>query len=100
MNRDPLSDTMSVGSPCGRMIYVTKLAARSSGFMVSLQATKCAIFVSLSTTTHRALHPSVVGSPVMKSIDIESHGLCGGVSGFSSPKGACLIGLIRLQVSQ
>ena len=100
VNSDPLSDTMLLGSPWGRTTCFINSSASLFGSIVSLQATKCPILVSRSITTHKALHPSVFGNPVMKSMDIESHGRCGGASGFSSPNGACRIGLIRLQVSQ
>jgi len=46
------------------------------------------------------LCPSVVGNPVMKSVDKESQGRVGNASGLRSPNGTCWIGLIRLQVSQ
>ena len=100
VNSDPRSEMMLVGSPCGRMTCCRNASASSGGVIVSEHGMKCAILVSRSTITHRELSSSVGGSPVMKSMDIESHGRFGGCRGLSSPKGACLIGLIRLQVSQ
>jgi hypothetical protein len=77
-----------------------KPSANCPGFIVSEQGTKCAILVRRSTITHSALHPSAGGSPVTKSIDIESHGQSGTCKGLRSPKGACLTGLILLHMSQ
>ena len=37
----------------------------------------------------------LVGSALMKSVDIVSHGRCGSSSGFSIPNGTCWIGLMR-----
>jgi len=50
--------------------------------------------------THNVSFPLLVVSPVVKSMEMESYGLCGGSIGFSNPNGAYLIGLIRWQVSQ
>ena len=50
--------------------------------------------------THNASFPLLIGSAVIKSVDIVSHGRCGSSSGFSSPNGMCQIGLMRWQVSQ
>jgi hypothetical protein len=55
-------------------MYEMKPSASYLGFIMSEQGTKCAILVSRSTITHSALHPSTGGNPIMKSIDIESHG--------------------------
>ena len=78
----------------------TKLSVSRVGSIVSSHATKCPILVNWSMITHRALIPLLVGNPVMKSIDMESHGLCGGSKSFRSPKGTCLIGWIHQHVSQ
>ena len=64
------------------------------------QAMKCLIFVRRLIITHNASFLLLVGSTVIKSIDIVSHGWCGSSSGFSSPNGAYRIALIRWQVSQ
>jgi len=95
-----LSDTILLGSPWGLMTCQRKWSARSSGFMVPWQATKCPIFLRRSIITHNASFPLLVDSAVIKSIDIVFNGWCGSSSGFSSPNGACRIGLMRWQVSQ
>jgi len=100
VNRDPLSDTILLGSPWGLITCQRKWSARSLGFMVPWQATKCPIFVRRSIITNNASFPLLIGSAVIKSIDIRSLGQCGSSSGFSSPNGACQIGLLRWQVSQ
>ena len=100
VNSDPLSEKISAGRPWGRTTCLTKLSASSVGSIVPSQATKCPILVNRSMITHRALLPLLVGNPVMKSIDIESHGLCWGLIGFRSPNGACLMDLICRHVSQ
>jgi len=100
VNRDSQSDIIMLGSPWGLIICRRKWSARSSGFMVPWQATKCPIFMRQSINTHNASFPLLVGSAVIKSIDIVSHGRCGSSSGFSSPNGTCRIGLMRWQVSQ
>jgi len=97
---DPLSDTMLAGNPCGLITCWMKWSARSSGFIVSLQVTKCPILVSRSMITHRAWFPLLAGNAVMKFIVIASHGLWGRSNDLISPNGACRIGLIRQQVSQ
>jgi len=48
--------------------------------------------------THRVSFILLAGSPVMKSIDMEFHGLSGGSMVFKSPNGTCLTGLIRRHV--
>jgi len=87
VNRDPLSDTILLGSPWGLMTCRRKWSARSSGFLVPWQATKCPIFGRRSIITHNTSFPLFVGSAVIKSIDIVSHGRCGSSSDFSSPNG-------------
>ena len=99
VNRDPLSDIILLGSPWGLIICRWKWSARSSGFMVPWQAMKYPIFMRRSIITHNASFPLLVGSAVIKSIDIVSHGWCGSSSGFSSPNSTCRIGLMRWQVS-
>jgi len=100
VNSDPLSDTMLAGNPWGLTTCWMKWSARSSGFIVPLQATKCPILVSRSMITHRASFQLLAGNAVMKSIVIASHGLWGRSNGLSSPNGTCRIGLMRRQVSQ
>jgi len=63
--------------------------------MVPWYAMKCPIFVSLSITTHIASFPLLVGSAVMKSIDIASQGRGGSFSDFINPNRASQIGLIQ-----
>jgi hypothetical protein len=75
-------------------------SAKSCSPIVSLHEMKWDIFVSRSTITHSALQLSTSRRPVMKSMEIESHGLVGNCRGLSNPNGACHIGLIILQVSQ
>jgi hypothetical protein len=77
-----------------------KLSANCSHFIMSEQGTKCAILLSGSTITHNVLHLSTGGNPVMKFMDIESHGQSVTCSSFSSPNGAYLTGIILLHVSQ
>jgi len=48
--------------------------------MVPWQAMKCPIFVRRSIITHNASYPLLVGSGVIKSIAIVSHGRCGSSS--------------------
>jgi len=50
--------------------------------MVPWHAPKCPILVSRSIITHSASFPLLIGSAVMKSIDIVSHGQCGSSSGW------------------
>jgi len=100
VNRDPLSDIILLGNPWGLITCWRKRSARSLGFMVPWQATKCPIFVRRSIITHNASFPLLVGSVLIKSIDIVSLSWCGSSSGFSSPNGVCQIGLMRWQVSQ
>jgi len=45
VNRDPLSDTILLGSPWDLITYRSNWSARSSGSMVPWQVTKCPIFV-------------------------------------------------------
>jgi hypothetical protein len=75
-------------------------SANCSGLIVSEQGKKCAILLSQSTITHNELYPSTNGNPTIKSIDIKSHGLSGTCIGLNNPNGACLTGLILLQVLQ
>jgi len=95
VNKVPQSDTMLLGSPWGLTICRRKWSAKSFGFIVPWHAMKCPIFVSQSITTHSASFPLLVGSAVMKSIDIASHGRWGNFSGLSNLNGACRIGLMR-----
>jgi hypothetical protein len=76
------------------------LSTNCSGLIVSEQGTKYAILLSRFTITHNELHPSTNGNPIIKSIDIKSHGVSGTCNGFNNPNGACLTGLILLQVSR
>jgi hypothetical protein len=100
VNNDPWSDMMLLGRPWVHTMWAINPLAKSFRPMVSLHATKWAIFVTQSTMTRKALLPSASGNPVMKSMDIESHGLVGNCSGLRSPKGAWQIGFILLHVSQ
>jgi hypothetical protein len=78
------------------MTWSINPSAKSCGSIVSLHAMKWDIFVSQSMITHSALQLSTSGRPVMKSMEIESHGLIGNCKGLSNPNGACHIGLILL----
>jgi hypothetical protein len=75
-------------------MYEMNRSANCSGLIMSEQRTKCAILLSRSTITHNELHPSTNGNPVIKSIDIESHGISGTCNSLINPNGACLTGLI------
>jgi len=94
VNKVPLSDTILLGSPWGLTICQRKWSAKSLGFMVPWHAMKCRIFVSWSITTHSASFLLLVGSAVMKSIDITSYGRWGSSSGISNLNRACRIGLM------
>ena len=100
VNSDPLSEMMSAGRPWGRTTCFTKQSATPVGSIVPSQATKCPILVIRSMITHRVSFLLLAGSPVIKSIDMKFHGLCGGSMGFKSPNGACLTGMIRRHMSQ
>ena len=93
VNRDPLSDTMLLDSLWGLITCRRKWSARSSGFMVLWHATKCPILVSQSIVTHNASFPFLIGSAMMKSIDIVSHGRCGSSRGLSNTNGVCRISM-------
>jgi hypothetical protein len=68
--------------------------------LVLWHGTKWAIFVSRSTTTRMASKPVDKGRSVIKSQEIEAHGLEGIGSGCNSPYGACRGALERWHVSQ
>ena len=97
---DPISVTMFVGNPWDWTMCLTKLSVSVSRSIVPSHTKKCLILVNRLIITHSASLPLLAGSPVMKSMKMQSYGLCGGSISFSNPKGACLIGLICQQVSQ
>jgi hypothetical protein len=99
VNSNPLSEIILLGSPWAHTMCSRNSSAKSFGPIVSLHITKWAILVRQSTITDKVLHPSTSGGPMIKSMYIESYGCEGSCRGHNSPKGACRIGLIGLQVS-
>jgi len=78
VNRESLSDTMSVGWPWCFHTSLANTTARSLAvFLFFIRGTKCAILVNRSTITQGWSHSSDSGSSVMKSIAIDCHGAYG-----------------------
>ena len=69
---------------------------RASSLMCSsvLRGIKCAIFQNLSTMTQIFVYPGDLGSPTMKSMDMEVHGLIGTSIGSNSPYFLCQMTLL------
>ncbi|GLI70065.1 hypothetical protein VaNZ11_014836 [Volvox africanus] len=95
VKRGSRSEIMFFGRPCCRNTVATKRRANSSAPAVVCVGAKCVILLSRSTNTTIASCPlRVVGSWVIKSIDMLSHTEAGMGSGCSKPPGLVLVGLL------
>ena len=75
VNTGSLSEIMLLGKPCSFQIFSRKSFAQPSAvFFPSFTGTKSAILVKRSTNTQTVKQPSDLGSYVMKSMEIASHG--------------------------
>ena len=73
------------GSPCRRQISSRKIRASSLMCSSVLSWMKCAISENLSTMTDILVYPSDLGSPTMKSMDMEVKPVIGTSRGSNSP---------------
>ena len=89
VNRESLSDTMSVGSPWKRHTSLANVLAKWAA-VFSFSGRKCAIFVKRSMITQSWSHSSDIGRSVIKSMAIDCQGAYGSSSGEDSPYGWCL----------
>jgi len=62
------------GSPSKHQISFRKIRASSLMWSSVLREMKCAIFENLFTMSHIFVYSSDLGTPTMKSMDIEVHG--------------------------
>ena len=84
-NGAPRSETMSSGNPWRCSIFAKIIFVVSKPEMALEHDIKCAILVNRSTTTMMESCPSESGKSVMKSIEMDDHGLSGSGRVRSSP---------------
>ena len=96
----PLSDTMSVGTPCFEKTCCTNSWASCGVVSVFNVGMKIAILVKRSTTTKIESWLSLVGSPSIKSMESELHGRSGMGKNRRGPNGLCRIAFARLHSGQ
>jgi hypothetical protein len=96
VNRDPQCEIILLGRLWVHTTWVRNPSANSFSPIISTHGTKWAIFIRCSMITQMVLEPSSLGSPVIKSMDINYHGLSGICRGYRRPNGVCLISLICL----
>ena len=71
-NRESLSDTILVGTPCNRVTCLTYALARASILYMSFMGMNLTLIGNLSIITHIVLlPPPLLGKAIMKSVDIE-----------------------------
>jgi hypothetical protein len=88
VNFASLSDIISLGIPCSLNIYFMKILEISISLQVEFTGMKWASLLNLSTTTMMASFCLVVlGSPVIKSMEMVSHFHYGIGRGCNSPVG-------------
>lgn len=100
VNKRPLSDTMSAGSPCLENTSRTNIVAKVGAVSMVRQGMKMPCFDSLSTTTSMASKLLDSGRVSMWSIEIEVQGLSPMGNGLSSPYGLWRELFVRWQVWQ
>jgi hypothetical protein len=74
-----------LGLLCGRKMWFSRMCAVSMEEGSSEHGIKCTILVNRSTMMQMAVNPLDLGSFMIRSIDISSHGSIGTVFGCSSP---------------
>ena len=84
-NSEPRSEVMCEGTPCLEKTWRKNNLANIGDMMVSTVGIKIDCLVRQSTITSIVLEPLDMGNFLMKSMDIEFHGLSGIRSCFRSP---------------